>query len=409
MEVKMRQKLIAHLRSCLISSVVRNSMELESDVALKLMCVIDHHVDSHNLYLRFGAEPQFLQQILRFNDFASFKFYKYTTKNVRFTEALLQCECCKFIGPYSITLEHMVLNHGRHTSTELCQWCLVSNIRDHVKHNTLERCCLNYLENNQIRPDYECPSVIGDFYKLISRVADQLGVKVKRNSYRGNCDRNDIWRPFHVPTKFGKIKTLRMDVLDDMFRSAMEYFNVSLQNHVPDASNYAVYSSYDHARGSIPFDYYHIQRMHWPAMQSIQPFAPMPPMPRLPQQIRMQQMMQTSPVTQMPSSVVESPQEPHDNRIRTMTSVDQMPFKSQTTQIPYGLKSPPEPRMPPMMQTPPVTVMARIPAVPQDKPVFGMATVTQINPRAKRFKSVDICKFETKWESNLTEHILLND
>lgn len=232
-----RQKVIEHLMPRPIASV-RTPTESDSDVALKLMFVLDYYLDHRSLYPRIITEPKLLEQLLRFNNFQSFKYYRYcNTHKFRSKEMLLKCEQCELIGRSEDVLEHMVMSHGLHKSTELCYWCGDATMQSHIDSNTLEGCHRNYLENNGIRPDYQCLSVIEDFYKLIRKIAYELGVLIRRKYYNAtfskatetiaidNSDDDDICETVHVTKPRIRIgKTIRLDKLDEMFREAKIYF-----------------------------------------------------------------------------------------------------------------------------------------------------------------------------------------
>lgn len=92
----------------------------------------------------------------------------------------------------------------------------------------------------QLKPEYKCPSVILDLYKLIAQIANQLGVELVRQCYRATVwttvetitiddDENDISRTILVSKPWTTTgKTIRLDVLDKMFQNAMEHFNISI-------------------------------------------------------------------------------------------------------------------------------------------------------------------------------------
>lgn len=133
-----KQKVIEHLMFRPIS-LVRIPTERESDVGLKVMCVVDYYLDHHSLYPKIRREPKLLEQLLRFNNFASFKYYKYCHEHkFGLKEMLLKCEHCELIGRSEDVLEHMVLSHGLHKSMEFCYWCGDSTMQSHIDSNTLE-------------------------------------------------------------------------------------------------------------------------------------------------------------------------------------------------------------------------------------------------------------------------------
>lgn len=250
MKESTRKRVLNHLMTRPISPIVSNSMEKDCDIALKIMCVIDYHMEIKYLYGEIEAVPKLLEQIFRFRYFRLFRYYAYNLRKSLVGNKLLQCECCEFIGPYKITLEHMVLNHNRHVSCINCRWCYQTELRTHETCNTLENCYMNYKAKQQISSNYHCPEIIEKCYNLISRIAYKLGVRIIRNEiYIGKDHQKTIdyieisddddeeydvgnhHKMTAESARFGPSKkTLNMDVLDKMFEEALSYFNISYKD-----------------------------------------------------------------------------------------------------------------------------------------------------------------------------------
>lgn len=253
----MRQKVLNHLCTRPIAPIVENSQEKGTDIALKIMCILDHRVEKSNLYERIKNEtnqPKLLYQLMHFRYFGSFKFYEYLKKSM-LSDKLLKCEICEFTAPYLRTLEHMVLSHDRHKSSTVCLYCNQLHLKEHNQQpnaiNSLENCYMRYREKNNIQSENLCSkSLIDDFYKLMTRIAIQLGVRIQRNDYSARrYKQNDIetieivsdddlesisntrrYNIVHPLTSHRSSKSIDLKALDDMFQKAMSYFNVSLDD-----------------------------------------------------------------------------------------------------------------------------------------------------------------------------------
>lgn len=316
MDEKLRQTIMDHLMSRPIASIVVNSMEKDFDIALKMMCVIDFFVEKRDLYAEIKATPKLLDQLLRFRFFGSFKFREYQLKKSSLGNKLLQCESCEFTAPYITTLEHMVMSHDLHKSALICQYCQTTRLREHDENHTLDNCYLNYQIRQQINTNHPCPPVIVEFYKLIRKIAAKLGVNVKRNDHFNACgntripieiieiDDNDDDddeeckrvnnEPFIHNRSYNTKKTIKLDVLDELFQEAMYFFNVSIEGFVPiNATNVlssdtiqtvqtipsipghitasAYYSDNSSTGSSSPYSFYPSPAMPAPMQQKIQP------------------------------------------------------------------------------------------------------------------------------------------
>lgn len=246
MEEKLRQTIFDHLMTRPISSIVINSPEKDFDIALKVMAVLDYYVEKNGLYREMKQIPKLMEQLMRFRFFGSFKFYEYALKKSLFGTKLLQCESCEFIGPYITTLHHMVLSHDRHQSSMICSYCNTSPLRDHEQYYTLENCYMNYKIRQQINSNYECPPVVTDFYELVRKIASKLGVRIKRGEVFNNKahqknpvvieinddddSSNNYDEYIHKSIICRSKKTIKLDILNDMFKDAMYYFNVPIEH-----------------------------------------------------------------------------------------------------------------------------------------------------------------------------------
>lgn len=255
MDEKLRQTIMDHLMSRPIETIVVNSMEKDFDIALKMMCVIDWCVDKKDLYTEIKATPKLLDQLLRFRYFGSFQFREYQLKKSLLTNKLLQCESCEFTAPYKTTLEHMVLSHDLHKSALICQYCQTTRLREHEHNHTLDNCYMNYQIRQQLNTNQPCPPVIVEFYTLIRNIAKKLGVNFKRydsfnacgnNRAQNNeiieiddddddeeCNRVNNGPYIHQWIGNRTKKTIKLDVLDELFQEAMYYFNVSIEGFIP--------------------------------------------------------------------------------------------------------------------------------------------------------------------------------
>lgn len=224
--------------------IVSSSLEKDNDIALKVMCVVDHYVDKHDLYRHINAVPKLLEQIFRFRSYAMFQYYKYTMKKTLIKDRPLQCECCEFLGTYENTLEHMVLNHDRHKSARLCHYCGVKDLAMHDNENTLHECYVKYSIRNRLMED-KCPSFIAEIFKLITKIAIRLNVQtIRAASFSATCqlttgiatgiadDDDEISNEIVITDLMFKRspKRINLDVLEKLFSEAMDYFNVPLDS-----------------------------------------------------------------------------------------------------------------------------------------------------------------------------------
>lgn len=235
----MNGKIIEHLMTRPISSIVINSMEKDNDIALKLMCIIDYYLEKHDLYPRISNVPKLLEQLLRLKSYGSFRYFKYVLKKSLLRDKLLQCDCCEFIAPYIVTLEHMVLNHNRHKSSTICQWCDRTDLNAHENCNTLNNCYMQYRIKNHLNVN-EYPRVIDEFYNVLTKVAAKLDVLCNRTRFQSrntysietielfDDDDDDISNEIHVtqPSVKASKKPLNINAVEKLFDEAMYFFNV---------------------------------------------------------------------------------------------------------------------------------------------------------------------------------------
>lgn len=232
----MSEAIFEHLMSRPIASIAKT--QAESEVGLKLMAIVDYMLEESQLYAEILQHPKLLDQLIRFKQYDQFHYYEYKLKKVPFEQWLLECQCCNFAAPYTTTLEHMVLNHGRHQSAELCQWCGVLPIRAHIESKTLDQCYREYSQRHQINVSAHVRQIIGEVYKQLRRLAADLGVRsTRQNSYRAcnststeiiplNDIVNDEISTEVVVTKPNvRNKTMNFNQLDFYFKRAMQFFN----------------------------------------------------------------------------------------------------------------------------------------------------------------------------------------
>lgn len=170
---------------------------------------------------------------------------------------LLKCEVCEFIGPYSATFEHMVLNHDRHSSSAVCHYCKETSLKDHELGNSLNNYYKMYKSREPILLDFQCPAVIQEFYKLIARISAHLGVKIIRHMNFKNCN---FMKAFHYNADYNKYedddlemiasykiiprfgnrpikRPIKLDVLDRLLQEAIRFFNKTISLNVTIVTN----------------------------------------------------------------------------------------------------------------------------------------------------------------------------
>lgn len=231
-------ELVKHLMERPIGIILKGN---ESASALKLMCVVDYKLNELGLYGNVLKNSNLLKQLLSFQNYEHFHYYQYRLKRIPFKTYLLQCEICKLIAPYNITMDHMVLNHGRHESAQKCQWCCQMEIHEHTSSISLERCYRNYIAHRQINAtETDCSTII-EVFSMFQALATTLQVKSTRDSkyLAAQCtstqtiqlddtDNKDISREILVTQPYLRNhKTMNLIKLEQLFQCAMDYFNVN--------------------------------------------------------------------------------------------------------------------------------------------------------------------------------------
>lgn len=173
------EKIREHLRGRPIAPIFQASTEKESEVALKVMCIIDYFIAKRNMNEAIDTEPKLREQLLHWSSFENFWYYIYSAPADWFTTEVLQCKRCEFIGPYLTTLTHMAVNHDLHIGLKKCVWCDRVDFETHVKENTKKECYEMYLAKQQI-PNVH-PHVVTEFYDMLKTIAGALRVRTRRS------------------------------------------------------------------------------------------------------------------------------------------------------------------------------------------------------------------------------------
>lgn len=236
----MGEEIIEHLKKRPIASLLRR---IESESALKLLCIVDWRLQKFKLYEHIVKHPKLLEQLVCFRSYEQFHFYEYRMKKDPFGMNLLQCECCEFVAPYNITLEHMVLNHGYHRSARVCQWCRKMDIREHIESNTLDQCYREYMDQNKISVNSIACRLINEVFKILRSLAGRLQVLTQRQSnycartfartdhtitIDDTDDEDSSNDNFITPRMRGK--TMNSEHLNRLFGVAMHFFRVNVHS-----------------------------------------------------------------------------------------------------------------------------------------------------------------------------------
>lgn len=227
--------MLEHLRGRPIAPIVNASEEKDDGIALKMMCIVDFTLESSGFYQKMKSMPKLMGQLLNFHSFAAFKYIKYV-KETTVIDKALQCKFCELIGPYTLVLEHMVINHGYNASAVKCMFCNDANLQDHNDSGTLHGCYENYKAkfSNLLISD-----VIVEFYDLLKKLAKQLNVQCSRNKQFKNAvstfariesiasdAEGDISNEVIVSVpKKRKCKGIDLRPIDKLYRKAMLYFH----------------------------------------------------------------------------------------------------------------------------------------------------------------------------------------
>lgn len=178
--VKMNSKLKEHLQKRDIAPILAQSKEQDNEVALKMMCIIDHALIKRGFYSQMKTQPKLIQQLIGFKSFSSFNYWKYL-KPLKFpSDYVLECWNCKLVGPYYLILSHMATTHDTHVGCKKCLYCKSVDTKVHIEDNTLQRCYENYLTKNAI-DNANYPNFIVKFYDMLQELAKILRVLHTRN------------------------------------------------------------------------------------------------------------------------------------------------------------------------------------------------------------------------------------
>lgn len=161
------------------------SNEDKSDViALELMCILDYHLQSMNLYNRIAEtqRPKLLMDLMRFRSYKSFFYYEYQGHG-QLEGKYLKCRFCELFGPYVLILTHMTINHDEHIGLVKCAYCNQTDLKTHFQHGTMQTCYERYLEKPDVADvidDTLTPTIITDFYGFLKNLSINLGVHTRR-------------------------------------------------------------------------------------------------------------------------------------------------------------------------------------------------------------------------------------
>lgn len=243
--VKMNSKLTEHLQERDIAKILAQSTEKNDEVALKLMCIIDHALLKRNFYTKMKTEPKLIHQIIGFKSFCSFNFWKYIKPQKFPSDYVLECSKCKLIGPYYLILSHMATTHNFHVGSNKCLYCKHVDTKVHIEDNTLQHCYEGYLKKNGIE-NTSYPVVIVEVYEMLQELARILGVlhtrtdvytakgRKRKENWFGFDEGGDINETVLVfenstktPIDLNKLDTLFKRVIEDFYggERAREFLN----------------------------------------------------------------------------------------------------------------------------------------------------------------------------------------
>lgn len=176
--------ILSYLSRRPIAPIVEKSNEKNNVRALQLMCIVDHHMGQRKMYDRFAGHPKMLTQLLQFHSFVSFKYYDYRANSKMF-QKLMQCKFCELIGPCTLILTHMSMNHNTHIGLKTCIFCNRTDFADHLKTNTgLDDCYheykTKYNEIEELSKDHNLLNAIVDFYEMLNAISSRLNVCILR-------------------------------------------------------------------------------------------------------------------------------------------------------------------------------------------------------------------------------------
>lgn len=239
----MNGKILAHLQSRPISPIVNASKETDDVRALKMICVIDHHLEINGAYPELRAMPKLMGELLNLHSFGSFKYYKYHLPKLTFDYKILQCKRCELIGPYQTVIEHMVICHNLHLTPSTCMWCEKVDVQQHIYDSTLEQCYQAYVPRFS---SISHPPIIKKVYKVLEKLATTLNVRtIRRENFKNShkVKEFDIIPPVdqsddidHHIIVFRASKRAHKgpadDALEKLFRNAIQHFYGSAVNEL---------------------------------------------------------------------------------------------------------------------------------------------------------------------------------
>lgn len=193
--------LTKHLLERPIAPIFENCSEKNNLTALRFMFIVDYHTLKLNLYVRIdkSSHPKLLTQLLKFDQFETFKYYDYRM-NSKIGRRVLQCKYCELIGPLDCILTHMIINHSVHTGQKQCVFCDDVEFKTHIANNTLDRCYDNYIHRQRIEINRIVYKITDDFYKMLKTLSEKLSISTVRNqcyAARGYASREKL------PFKYG--------------------------------------------------------------------------------------------------------------------------------------------------------------------------------------------------------------
>ncbi|XP_055297488.1 uncharacterized protein LOC129566023 [Sitodiplosis mosellana] len=222
----MSLKVLQHLQSRPIASILNVSREKESIRTLKLICILDYELETANLYQEMAAIPQLGERLLKFHSLGSFKYFSYKLEKYLLGKKLLRCKVCQLVGTYVTVLEHMVISHNLHANAKLCMFCEKTKFKTHMLQNTLNQCYGKYVENEQLN-DIKYPKVIKTFYNLLRKLAKELDVKIARSeSFKNSTKNTNVMANEMVvfTWKHENQKEINLSAMETLYQKAMVHF-----------------------------------------------------------------------------------------------------------------------------------------------------------------------------------------
>lgn len=169
-----------HLQKGPFAPIYDLSNEKSNHIALKLMCIVDYHVQRWDLYTRIqeSNNVKLLSQLMAFRSYGSFKYYDY---QAAMGKRVLQCKFCDLTGPYGLILTHMAINHDAHIGMTVCNYCNSTELKKHFDQNSLAACYANYIQRNGIEVDEAVSTIVTDFFIMLKRLSDKFKITTVRN------------------------------------------------------------------------------------------------------------------------------------------------------------------------------------------------------------------------------------